>query len=113
MCYCTPSIRTPCCGAVDCVPKENSTKIFDKHKSKITNNIVNLEIKSQISDVNDILKECLDMSDGLQSVIVLGLFKDSSQMLRTSTMSAMEKAFLAQFLNAWMTQWFRLDGDNE
>jgi len=68
--------------------------------------IVKIDAKT---DVKNVLQECLELSDGLSAVIVLGLFKDSSQMLRTSTMSAMEKAFLAQFLNAWMNQWFKLE----
>jgi len=69
-------------------------------------NLVKLEIKT---DVKDTLKEVLDMSDSLSGVIVLGLTKESTQILRTSTMSAMEKSFLASFLNAWMTKWFELE----
>jgi hypothetical protein len=96
MCKCTPNVRTPYCGAVGCEwPKEDGVK-----------NLVKLEIKT---DVKDTLKEVLDMSDSLSGVIVLGLTKESTQILRTSTMSAMEKSFLASFLNAWMTKWFELE----
>lgn len=96
MCKCTPNVRTPYCGAVGCEwPKEDGLK-----------NLVKLEIKT---DVKDTLKEVLDMSDSLSGVIVLGLTKESTQILRTSTMSAMEKSFLASFLNAWMTKWFELE----
>lgn len=96
MCKCTPNIRTPYCGAVGCEwPKEEGLK-----------NLVKLEMKT---DVKDILKEVLDMSDLLSGVIVLALTKESTQILRTSTMSAMEKSFLTSFLNAYMTKWFELE----
>lgn len=61
------------------------------------------------SDVKSTLEDAIKMSDDLSSVIVLGLKKDSSQLLLTSTMSGMEKAFLMSFLNAWMTKWFQLE----
>ena len=60
------------------------------------------------SDVKSTLEDAIKMSDDLSSVIVLGLKKDSSQLLLTSTMSGMEKAFLMSFLIAWMTKWFQL-----
>ena len=98
MCKCTPNVRTPYCGAIGCEwPKEENSGV---------KNLIKLEMKN---DVKDILKEINDMSDSLASVIVLGLTKESTQILRTSTMSAMEKSFLASFLNAWMSKWFQLE----
>lgn len=68
--------------------------------------LVKIERKT---DVELILKECLDFAPSLDGVIVLGLTQDGAQILRTSTMSAMEKSFMCAFLNAWMTKWFQLE----
>jgi hypothetical protein len=65
----------------------------------------------QKSDVKDALELTLKEAPDLDCVLILGICKDGSQLLRSSTMSAMEKSFLCAFLNAWMTKWFRLSSD--
>lgn len=69
-------------------------------------NIVKLESKN---DVHEVLANAVEIEKELDGVIVLGLKKDSSQLLLTSTMNAYEKSFLCQFLNAWMCKWFKLE----
>lgn len=69
-----------------------------------------IELPAPVSDVRTVLEECLEMADGLDSVVVLGLTKvDRCQVLRTSSMSAADKAFLSQFLNAYVIKWFKLE----
>lgn len=57
-----------------------------------------------MSALNNIAAEV----DQLDGVIILALKKDGGQRMETSTMSGFQKAFLCQFLNAWMTKWFRI-----
>lgn len=70
--------------------------------------VIEFDQKKKIKEtIEDVLKE----SDSLQCIVVLGLYKDSSQMLRTSHSSAMEKSFLLAFFHAWMNKWFMLGDD--
>lgn len=64
------------------------------------------------TDVAETLQKVLDEKGSLQAVIVVGLYKDGSPMLRTSTISGYQKAFLTLFLNAWMVKWFKLEEHN-
>lgn len=101
MCKCTPEIRTPYCGAVGCEwPKDDGVK---------ATNLVKLEAKS---DVKEVLQEMLDMSDSLSCVMAVGLTKESTQILRGSTMSGLEKAYIVSFMNAWMANLFNIGEDN-
>lgn len=63
------------------------------------------------SDVKKTLEEVINQSDNLECVVVLGLYNDGSQMLRTSNCSAMQKAFIHSFFSAWLVKWFQLDND--
>lgn len=63
-----------------------------------------LEIKT---DVRRVLEECLQRSDELDGVIVLGIKKCcGGQILETSTMSAMEKTYLHSFLGWFLAKHF-------
>lgn len=66
-----------------------------------------IEIKKE-SDVNTAIQEFMDRSDNFEGVMLMAINKDSSQFITTSTMSGMQKAFLVQFVNAWMNSWFRV-----
>lgn len=70
-----------------------------------------IKVLEQKNDVREALEEVLAYSDNLDGVIILGLKKDSGQALWTSTMSGMQKAFLASFLQAWIVKWFRLEDE--
>lgn len=61
--------------------------------------------------VKETLQDVLDQSDQLDCVVVLGIYKDQSQLLRTSNASAEQKSFLFCFYQAWMTKWFKLVDD--
>ena len=67
------------------------------------------ELPPPDSDVRATLEDCLAQADGLDGVIVIALTKDTAPILRTSSMNAMKKAFLVQFLNAFMVKWFKLE----
>lgn len=69
----------------------------------VMGNLIKIERET---DVKQTLEECLELADSLQGVIVIGLTKETSQFIRTSTMNAMEKAFCIQFANAWLNKWF-------
>lgn len=66
---------------------------------------------TQKSDVRDVIEEALGFADRLDGVIVLALDKDGAQLLRSSTMNAMQKAFLGAFFSAWLSRWFRLEDE--
>lgn len=57
MCWCNPSLRTPCCGKVGCVPKP---KVDDK-RQVIQNflNMVNMETQGKGGDLTK-LEQLLD-----------------------------------------------------
>lgn len=61
------------------------------------------------TDVKEVLADAMEWADGMKCIMVVGINKDGQQVLRTSTMNGYEKAFLVQFLNAYMTQWFNLE----
>lgn len=61
------------------------------------------------SDVLETLSEIVKSAEDLECVMVVAIHNDGSQRLWTSSMSGYKKAFLVQFLNAWMTKWFNLE----
>lgn len=63
------------------------------------------------TDVRETIETMLKNSDNFQAVVILALDKDGSQQILSSSMNAMEKAFLCQFHNAWMNKWFTFSGD--
>lgn len=65
-----------------------------------------LELKT---DVRETLEDALKWCDGLEVVMLVAISKDGSQILRTSTMSGQQKAFLVAFMNAWLSNWFSLE----
>ena len=69
-----------------------------------------IQAPSKAAEIKEVLAEVGEMAESLDCVIVLGLFKDSSQLLRTTSISGMEKAFLCQFFSAWMNNWFEFSG---
>lgn len=68
-------------------------------------NLIKLEFET---DVKQTIEAFLKNSDQFSSVILLGLDKECRQHLMTSSCSGQEKAFMTQFLNAWMNKWFEL-----
>jgi hypothetical protein len=72
------------------------------------NNIRIIESKTDVAETIANFQADASRFDG---VILLGIDKEGAQYLMTSTMSAMQKSFLCQFLNAWMVKWFRLDSE--
>lgn len=56
--------------------------------------------------VEEVLAEVFEEADSLKGVMIIGLYKDGSQMLRTSRISGYEKAYLVQFVNAYMASHF-------
>lgn len=56
--------------------------------------------------VKEILEEALSLSEHFDGVIVIALNKDSTQWLSTSNMNGMQKAFLIQFAQSYMMNWF-------
>lgn len=69
----------------------------------------NIRVLEHKTDVFETLSEAIKFEKELDGVIVIGLLKDGSQMMRSSTMNAMQKSFLVQFLNSWMNRWFAFD----
>jgi hypothetical protein len=70
-------------------------------------NAVIREIKRE-TDVKETIEEVVSFADQLDGVILLYLYKDGSQGMRTSTLSGHQKSFLFAFFQAWMVKWFRL-----
>lgn len=60
------------------------------------------------TDCKEVISEALEHAEEFDGVIIIGLKKDGTQSLRSSTMSGMQKAFLVSFMNAWMNHWFEL-----
>lgn len=67
-----------------------------------------LELKRD--DCAKFLREIADDNPSLEGVIVLGIYKDGTQMIRTSSMSHYEKCFLLAFFQAWLGSWFSFEG---
>ncbi len=72
--------------------------------------LVQLQFKT---DVRETLNSVQEIAENLDGVIVMGLRKDGQQMLLSSTMNGMQKAFLVGFANAWMASWFGLGNTND
>ena len=60
------------------------------------------------TNVTSTLEDAVKMAEELDGVVVLGLKRDGTQVLLTSNFSAMGKALLLAFFQAWMTRWFSL-----
>ena len=58
------------------------------------------------TDVKKTIDDALQRSELMQGVIIIGLLKDGSQYLATSTMSGMEKSYLVSFANAYLNDYF-------
>lgn len=65
----------------------------------------------QKSDSKEVVEDALNWVSECKGVMILAIKRDGSQILRTSTMNAMQKSFLCAFLNAWMTKWFQLENE--
>lgn len=61
------------------------------------------------TDVKEVVEDCLKWCEGCEAIMIVALDKNGTQILRTSTMSGMQKSFLVSFLNAWMAKWFGLE----
>lgn len=70
----------------------------------MTTNLIGLECKI---DVKETLEEFNKKADDFEAIIIVGLKKDGSQLLETSSCSAYKKFFLLAFANSWMNNWFR------
>jgi hypothetical protein len=62
----------------------------------------------RVTDVKEVLEEGLKFADQMDGVIVLGLHKDGSSLMRSSNMSMYEKMFLKAFFESWASSWFNL-----
>ena len=70
-------------------------------------------LPSSKSDAKEVLEDALKWADGCSAIMIIALNKeDGSQIMRTSTMSGHEKAFMVAFAQAWLTSWFKI-GDVE
>ena len=69
-------------------------------------NLVSIEPAK--TDVKEVLEDALKWSEGMKCIMIIGIDRDGGQVLRTSTISGYEKAFMICFLNAWMADWFSL-----
>lgn len=56
--------------------------------------------------IEEVLNDVMEQKQSLRGIIILGLYDDGSQMLRTSRLSGYEKAYLVQFMNAYMASHF-------
>jgi hypothetical protein len=61
------------------------------------------------TNVREALGDALKQADDLQGVVILGLKRDTSQVMFTSKFSVMGKALLLAFFQAWMTKWFHFE----
>lgn len=66
-----------------------------------------IEMKKD-AEIIEVLEDVKSQAGNLKCIVVLGLYHDTSQMLRTSNSSAIEKSFLLAFFQAWMAKWFNL-----
>lgn len=69
---------------------------------------VSIEDKKR-EDVRETLNSFVDKYPQVDRIIVLGLDKDYAQYLMTNKINGAERAFLLQFLQAYMNSWFKLD----
>lgn len=65
------------------------------------------------SDVGDVLVDALERLELFEGVVIIALRKDGMQEMRTSTMSAYQKCYLAAFHQAVMLRWFEEIQDEE
>lgn len=70
-----------------------------------------VDIKPRNEEVKETLKKVMDENPSLEAVVIIGIYKDGSQLLQTSQCNAHEKAFMCQFFNAWMVRCFNLGSD--
>lgn len=68
-------------------------------------NLIPLQGKT---DVAEVLQEVLAEADKYDCIVVVGMLKDRTQVLRTSSCNMLEKSFLLAFFNAWMSRWFEI-----
>lgn len=61
------------------------------------------------TDVKEILDDALTWAEDMQCIMLVGISKEGNQILRTSTMNGMEKAFCISFMNAYLNAWFSLE----
>ncbi|CAM0060133.1 hypothetical protein VPHK406_0192 [Vibrio phage K406] len=62
MCYCSPNLRTPCCGKVDCHPPEGGNLVSEE--TIMQNSQLQLwksytDKKQECEMLRDMLKECM------------------------------------------------------
>ena len=72
----------------------------------------NLKIIEEKSDVKEVLSEVIGDSENIECVMVIYLTKDGNQHLKTSSANGYKKAYLVQFLNAWMNNWFSIGSED-
>lgn len=63
------------------------------------------------SDVKETITDFLLRADSFEGVMLVGLNKDGSQFMMSSTMSAMKKCFLISFVQSWLLTWFKHQHD--
>jgi len=63
-------------------------------------------------DVKETIEYALSISEFLDGVIIIALNKDTTQWLSTSKMNGMQKAFLIQFAQSYMINWFSLKDES-
>lgn len=65
-----------------------------------------LRLVEQKSDIRETLEPLVSIADSMDGVMVLGINKDGTQFLVSSTMSHYQKCFLLAFHQAVNQRWF-------
>ena len=65
-----------------------------------------MKVITEADTPKGVLEEMLKRAEHFDLVIVLALNKDSTQCLMTSHESMINKVFLVQFAQSWITRWF-------
>lgn len=66
------------------------------------------EYKREDSEIEETLEEFKKLLPNLDCIMLVGLDSDGRQHLRISKTSGYKKAFMVQFLNAWLSSWFNV-----
>lgn len=89
----------------DLPPKSPGPKSTEPKSPGLPSNVRLLE--QPASDIIETLDLVREHADEIAGIIVIGLNKDGTQSLISSSMSQIERCFLISFANSYVHHWFK------